>query len=377
MSGRSGGSLIEVRSGVWRSKVLVGYKDGDRTRPIQHTETYGTNSAPVGKRDAEKLHAAHVAKADAGAVSTATDTLGAYLSAWLDQRAGTWKATALRRNRTIVRQIPEKLAAIKLRDLKRGDLQSYVDTLPAAGARHGHAVLTGALADAVSGERVGLVANPAKGIRLPKTSVPEATPPEDAELQLVLGEAGLIGDLWRDLFTFAAFTGLRRGEVCGLRWCDIEDGAVQVRHSVETLIKSTDDSTWALTDTKTHQAREVPLATSARRTLRRRKGNTRPDPEHYVFTEGDGTVPVHPDRVSKVFAAAAREAGVSCTLKDLRLYAATKVADGVGLKAAQHMLGHRDVTTTARHYSAASKSALAAGVAALDLVDIEDQAAIA
>jgi integrase len=370
----AGGYLKEVRAGVWRSKVLVGYRDGDTTRPIQHTETYGTNTAPIGSRAAAKFHADHVTRAGSGAVSTSTGTFGSYLSSWLDQRAGTWKATTARRNRSIVAKLPGSLTSVKLSQLRRGDVQAYVDTLPAAGARRVHAVLQSALQDAVDGQKVGLAANPAKGIRLPRKSVAEATPPTDEELQLVLGAAGLKGELWRDLFTFAAFTGLRRGEVCALRWDDIEDDVVNVRYSVETLTKSKDGSTWSLTDTKTHQARRVPLAASARRAVQRRADNELLDGSTFVFSEDGGATPVHPDRMSKVFAAAADRAGVQCTLKDLRSYAATVLAESAGLKVAQAFLGHRDVTTTARHYASARQSAMVAGVAALDRLDHEQPA---
>ena len=147
--------LEEVRPGVWRSRGPVGYADNGA--PKQHTETYKT-----GKREADKPRG-HLASAGAGAISTATDTFGAYLQRWLDQRAGTWKATTERRNRTIVRELPEKLSAIKLRDRKRGDIQQYIDGLSPAGARRVHAVDRGALSDAVHGQREGLASNPAAG----------------------------------------------------------------------------------------------------------------------------------------------------------------------------------------------------------------------
>lgn len=371
----SGGSLIEVRPGVWRSRVLVGYQDGTSTKPKQHAETYGKTAQPIGKREAERLHAEHVTKANAAQLSTSVDTFGGYLSRWTDDRSPTWKATTERRNRSIVAKIPDALSGIRLRDLKRADIQRYIDSVPPSGARRVHAVISGALADAVAGEREGLARNPATGIRLPRSNVPEANPPEDDELRLVLGAARAKGELWGDLFTFAAYTGLRRGEVCALRWADVDDlESVTVRHSIETLTKTTDGNTWALTDTKSHQNRMVPLAQPARRAIARRRElftPNLPDPEAFVFFAKDASVPLHPDHVSKVFTAAADKAGVSVTLKDLRSYAATVLASSAGLKVAQQFLGHRDVATTARHYAGSRADAVQRGLDALNAVDQE------
>jgi integrase len=328
----------------------------------------------VTKKVAAQRHAAHVTAVGCGEVSTSARTLGQYLDRWLDDRSPTWKATTERRNRTIVRQVPDSLRSIRLRDLTRGDVQRYLDRLGTSptAVRRVHAVLTGALGDAVRNGDQGLASNPAAGVRLPRTVVPEATPPTDEELQRVIGQAGLRGQLWADLFSFAAFTGLRRGELCALRWADLTElDTVTIRHSLETGTKET-GGTWALSDTKSHAQRTVPLSQRARRAVARRRAaqGDRPDATAFVFSEtDDGSHPIHPDHLSKVFTRAAKDAGCpSVRLKDLRSYAATVLASSAGLKVAQQFLGHRDVTTTARHYAGSRADAVAAGIAALDAI---------
>ena len=369
------GSLVEIRPGVWRSRVVTGYVDG---RAQQHSETYGGRSGKVTKREATARHATHVAAVGAGAVSTAAGTLGDYLVRWVDAGGSPpWDMTTARRNATIVRQLPTTLTAIRLRDLSRGDVQRYVNSLSAAhapsGVRRIHAVLTGALAAAVDSEDEGLARNPASRVKLPVVDTSEAEVPEDDEVRKILGLAGLRGGLWADLYTFAAFTALRRGEVCGLRWVDVAPdlNTVQVRHSVATGTKVT-GGTWQLKDTKTHQTRSVPLSQRARRAIIRRReaAGGRPSPAAYVFTEEeDGSRPIHPDHVSHVFANLADDAGLpDVKLKNLRSYALTIIAHAAGLKVAQQIAGHRDITTTARHYAGSRADATAAGLAALDAI---------
>jgi integrase len=89
--------------------------------------------------------------------------------------------------------------------------------------------------------------------------------------------------LFADLFRVAASTGLRRGERCGLRWQDID--------------------TKALTTPKTHQTRSVPLSQVTQDALDRRRAAARSwEREAFVFTEDrSGSVPIHPDRVSRIF----------------------------------------------------------------------------
>ena len=60
------GSLVEVRPGVWRSRVVTGYVNG---KAQQHSETYGGRAGSVTKREATSRHAAHVAAVGAGTVS--------------------------------------------------------------------------------------------------------------------------------------------------------------------------------------------------------------------------------------------------------------------------------------------------------------------
>ena len=338
---------------------------------MQHTETYGSSREPVGEVEANRLHSRHASRGHSGKLSTTTETFGSYLTQWLDDKSPTWKTTTERRNRSIVAHLPDRLAGRRLRDLTTADLRRYISSLPRNGQRRVFAVITAALQDAVSGGEIGLASNPALGVRLARTVRPEARPPTDRELESILAMSRQMrrGDLWADLFTFAAFTGLRRGELAALRWSDV-DGLemIHVRHAIEATTKTDTGSTWQLGTPKSHAERDVPIAQRARRVLARRR-ETCSAPSAFVFSTGNGSEPIHPNHISKMFAEAAQRAGVpDVQLKDLRSYAATVLASAAGLKVAQEWLGHRDVTTTARHYAGTREDAQARGIAALDAV---------
>jgi integrase len=174
--------------------------------------------------------------------------------------------------------------------------------------------------------------------------------------------ASVNGDRLSAMWTLFATTGLRRGEVAGLRWSDIDIDAarlsvnrsrVVVNHMViETTPKSK----------RTRQLALDPGTLAALRAHRSRQAQERlawgPGYEaiDLVFTWENGT-PLHPSIISRTFARHAAAAGLpEIRLHDLRhSYASAALSAGVGLKVMQERLGHSSVSITGDIYSHVSR----------------------
>lgn len=148
----------------------------------------------------------------------------------------------------------------------------------------------------------------------------------------------------RDLYMFAALTGLRLSEILNLKWdmVDFEKRQITIANS-ETFT------------TKTGRMRTIPMHDLVCSLLSARKGNA----EGYVFCKKGG-FPFLKNYVSKKFKKAVRDAELSEKLHfhSLRHSCASWLVDaGVSLYVVQNILGHSNISTT-QIYSHLSQNTL-------------------
>ncbi len=148
------------------------------------------------------------------------------------------------------------------------------------------------------------------------------------------------------LFAIGAYTGLRRGELLGLRWenVDLENGKIRVEEMFQRVKKQD------ITKPPKSNAgvREVPLLHEAIRIL---KSLRKRNPHDLVFCKPDGSR-YDPSYVTHKFSEIAAKAGFRMRLHDERHTFATLLqASGVDLKTVQAILGHEEYTTTADGYT--------------------------
>ena len=224
--------------------------------------------------------------------------------------------------------------------------------------RHIHFVLRGAYERGVRWQWVSI--NPVEFASPPAAKPPDPRPPRADEAARILDEAWRDPD-WGTLVWLTMTTGLRRGELCALRWShiDLPNGTVTVRRSISQDGVRRDEK-----DTKTHQQRRITLDPDDRRGSDGALGPVprpcRPAgaPLHrdaFVFSLApDGSTHLVPMSVSQRYGRLAARLGLDTHLHSLRHYSATElIAAGVDIRTVAGRLGHSGGgVTTLRVYAA-------------------------
>jgi len=169
------------------------------------------------------------------------------------------------------------------------------------------------------------------------------------------------------LLTLALATGMRRGELLGLKWKDIdfEKGTLQVRRimsRVPSKLKTEERKGYVEAATKTKRSRRsivvVPFALEALRRHQEHQQATKEKATRWVendlvFRTSVGT-PLHPDNnIFVPFKELLKEAMLpNIRFHDLRHSAATLLlSEGVHPKIVQEILGHSNINITLNVYS--------------------------
>lgn len=163
-----------------------------------------------------------------------------------------------------------------------------------------------------------------------------------------------------------AFYGLRRGEVCGLKWdaIDFERGTITIRHTVTSLQVDGKTKMYAQDSAKTKSSmRTLPLVGSfaeyfkevkaAQEVNKKVCGNCyNYEYDGYVFVDELGDL-MRPEYLTSYFPQYIQKHGCKrMRFHDLRHSCASLLlANGVPLKQIQEWLGHSDFSTTANIYA--------------------------
>ena len=223
------GSLKRRYKGSWSIILDLGYQtdpdSGLRKRRQKWITVRGT------KRDAERKLAELIHRADTGTFIEPTKvTVGEWLDIWL-QKAIRPPRRTLRAYETyrsvIARHLKPKLGGIRLQDLRALDVERYHSDLglaPATGEKH-HAILNSAIKAAI---RADLLQRNVATLAVNKPRAPEghedvlANVWEAHEARRFLEAAKAAGPRPAAFYSLALDTGMRKSELCGLRWIDLD-----------------------------------------------------------------------------------------------------------------------------------------------------------
>jgi len=354
-SRRGTGTMRQRADGRWEGRYWQLGPHGEWRR----SSVQGRNKADVERQ----LRAAIVGR-DAGAVTAPTGklTTGEYLRDFLVAVEPTVRGRTFDSYSGIVRtHLLPRLARVPLAKLGPLDVQRLDSELLAAGAspktvRNVHSLLFSALDRAM---RFRLIAsNPAALVQPPRLAHREMTALTLAEARTVLeaAESDDLAALWR----LAIAAGLRQGELCGLRWPDIDldAGAVSVAAALEQ--RTGRKPVGAETKT-TRSRRTVPLDAATVDALRQHRAGAITaalevglgyDTNGWVFRRTRGEGPLTMSIVWKAWRKLALRAGVRLVrFHDLRHTTATvMLAHGIDVRTVADVLGHADVSTTLRTY---------------------------
>ena len=215
------GSLRQKTKGVWEVRF-----DGGRD-PLTGRRRQISRSVRGSKRDAQQVMNALVAEADAGGFIGTSTTFEQLCIQWLALAENDLSPTTLRRYKNLLskRILPalgsRRVNSIRTVDLDRLYLGLSNDVgLAPATVRQAHAVIRRAFRQAV---RWGWIAtNPATNATPPRLVRADLSPPNVDQVGKLLQQASTDDpDLGRFLHV-AASTGARRGEICALRWRNLD-----------------------------------------------------------------------------------------------------------------------------------------------------------
>lgn len=289
-----------------------------------------------------------------------------FMARWLDEvEAHSIRETTLDQYKAVFRNVIEPFPpfqGITLRELSPRHIQALYNNeinrgISPATVRKYHTNIHKCLQYALQLDIIDR--NPADRIVLPKKQHKQCGTVYSAQ-QIRQLFALFDGDILETLVRLTATYGLRRSEICGLRWesIDFDKRTLSIRH---TAVSSKQGVVYADATKTRSSCRTLPLTETMVTYLKqvREKQNAEKDflgdayvDSGYVCVAADGT-PLTPNAVSMHFRRMIRKSGLPyIRFHDLRHSVATLLhSAGRDIQDIQGWLGHSDISTTANIYS--------------------------
>ena len=236
------GTIRKRSDGRWEARIIVGHKNDG-------SPMYKSAFAKTQKSALKELHHLIELYRDVDLTEDCRMTLGEWLDKWLDEyMIFTIRESTLDSYRAMVKnQVKPFIGGKQIASLTTADMQKFYNKIKKEGRVREHPIHGKTLADSMvrgvhmmlhealdTAVKERLIAkNPTNGTTVPKCNYPEKQILGDDQLETFL-KAIKGHEYWCDFFYVEVMTGLRRGEICGLKWQDInfEENKLQVKRSV-------------------------------------------------------------------------------------------------------------------------------------------------
>ncbi len=362
-------TFIERSPGVWRLRIETG-KDEDGKRLFKYETLHGTEDNARQRR--WELLTAHE---DGTFTAPEKLTLSAYFATWKKNRQAIKKVGRSTADTyatwfriyvapTLGGKRVQKITGAEIQNLytelmsREGDDALSVNTVVCV-----HKMLAKVLRDARKAKIIKT--NPMEEVDAPGR---EKTKPKAIEADKVLPLMVTLEGNWKQPIAYLGFgAGMRRGELCGLRWRYVGLDAAKIEVGAQ-LVEYRDRSYEWLKPKTEAGFRTVSIDESLVAMLRRLKAEAMRNylalgmtwtEDAYVFTD-DGVLPIRPSKLTKSFSDHCDAHGLpDFTFHGTRHTHLTELLRNVGregARAVQERAGHADITTTLGTYQAVFES---------------------
>lgn len=342
--------------------------------------TYHTLQAKTQKQAEKARDALIVAlELEGGAVGTST-TMRDFLNAFMryKKHSGTIEPSTVRSYQSEVKQICAYIGNVKLGLLTVANVNGWMRDMTKDGCAPKsvakpfrllkQALKWGMSQDLVT-KNVCDYCKPPKRVKTPINALDR----EDRTRMLKLAVRAESETPLGMAIELALTTGMRRGEVCALRWSDFDDsGAITVSHAL-----GNGPGGFYLKEPKTgSSARTIPLTGHTTTMLKAMRADSRRTMAEIGVDAGDPYIlgtqvpdsrPYNPTQLGKDFSAFCKMNGFDCTFHDLRhTFATMMIGNGCDVRTVASYLGHASVSMTLDIYADVDPEAKRAAVGKVD-----------
>ena len=354
---QGGGTIRQRPDDRWEARFTVG-RDPGTGKQIQRS-LYGSTQKEVRQKLAQV-----VAEVDNGTYTAPSKmTVGQWLDIWVAEYLGDVKPKTVESYQCQIKNhIKPAMGATKLEALDTHTIQKFYNRLSSKedgnpglspkSVKIVHGVLHKALQQAVE---IGyLRINPADACKLSRSEKTEIKPLDNEAMASFI--KAIQGHRFETVYLTMLFTGMRRGEVCGLTWdcVDLERGTILINKQLQNVTGQPGE--YRLVSTKNSKGRSITAAASVVQLLRKHRAQQLRDrlkagslwEDHgFVFCNEVGGH-LSPPTIYHNYKRIVASIGLpDARLHDLRhSYAVAALRAGDDIKTVQGNLGHHTASFT-------------------------------